>query len=173
MNASCWGMGGGGLDVGGQDAAAGASAGDPGQVHPPIQRQLADGRRRLRPADAGGSGRRTGVVGGEGGGVGADRRRDVRSGGRGCGGRRGGRRREGGRGGGRGWWREGGRGGGRGDRGRGGRVAAVAVFEDDEDLADLHDVAGGEGQGDDLAGDRGGEFDEGLVGLDLDQRLVP
>jgi hypothetical protein len=49
----------------------------------------------------------------------------------------------------------------------------VAVVEDDEDLADLHDVAGDEGQGDDLAGDRGGELDQSFVGLDLDQRLVP
>ena len=57
-------------------------------------------------------------------------------------------------------------------RSRLGHVDAVSVLEDHEDLADFHDVAGGEGQGDDLAGDRGGQLDQSLVGLDLDQRLV-
>ena len=53
------------------------------------------------------------------------------------------------------------------------RIAASTVLEDHQDLADLHDVAGGEGQGDDLPGNRGGQFDQRLVGLDLDERLVP
>jgi hypothetical protein len=49
----------------------------------------------------------------------------------------------------------------------------VTVLQDDEHLADLHDVAGGEGERHHLAGHRRRELHQGLVGLDFDQRLVP
>ena len=57
----------------------------------------------------------------------------------------------------------------RGHRGRRGR----GVLQDHEDLADLHDVAGTEGQGHHLTGHRGGELDQSLVGLNLHQGLIP
>jgi hypothetical protein len=122
---------GGGFDVGGEDAAAGARAGDGGEVDTAVEGELADGRRGLGPGGrttgggAGGRGRR-GVLGGKGRGR---RRRRLRGG--------------------------------------------LPVLQDHDHLTDLHDVSGGEGQGDDLAADRGWEFDEGLVGLDLDEGLVP
>jgi hypothetical protein len=52
-------------------------------------------------------------------------------------------------------------------------LAGSAVVEDNQDLTNLDDVACAEGQRDDLSGHRRREFDQRLVGLDLDEGLVP